>query len=155
MSIFPDNITIKILDKIRNTSVAGIAAKVRLFSNHKNDYYFILPLSDDKGCIVITKRWLSEEIKKEKNMFIMDYSSELEDCKSQIEIIILDKNSLSRAISAMELYQDELDISDEDILKYKNASNYKYTARSEVFILDSSKSDIEINMSIEEQGIQT
>lgn len=85
----------------------------------------------------------------------MDYSSELEDCKSQIEIIILDKNSLSRAISAMELYQDELDISDEDILKYKNASNYKYTARSEVFILDSSKSDIEINMSIEEQGIQT
>lgn len=152
--MFPDNITIKIYDKIKNKSVVGIAAKIRLFSNNKNDYYFILPLSDDKGCIVITKRWLREEIKKEKNMFIMDYSSELEECKSQIEIIIPDKNSLLQEISAMNLYQDILDVSDEEILKYKNASNYKYMARSELFILNTLKSDIEISMFIEEQNTQ-
>lgn len=148
MNIFPDIIRIKIIDKMISKPVYGIAAKIRLFSNHKNDYYFMLPLSDYKGYIVITRRWLIEEIGKVKDMFIMDYSSELEDCKSQIEIIILDNNSLSQAISAMNLYKDILGFSDGDILKYKKANNYKYIAKSEMFILNSLKSDIEISMGI-------
>jgi len=89
MSIFPDTLSIIICEKDTKKPIANIAAKIKLFANHKNDYNFILPLSDERGNITITKDWLNEEIRKEQALFVMDYSSGLDDCKSQIEISIL------------------------------------------------------------------
>ena len=145
MSIFPDIIKILFLDKDSNKQISNIAAKIKVFANHKNDYNFILPLSDEMGYIKITKDWLMEEIEKEQELFVMDYSSILEDCEPLIEISVLDIEALSRAVNAMYLFQDATGISDDDIAKYKNADNSKYVPCTINSKLEGAKSlDIDI-----------
>ncbi|MBB6214116.1 hypothetical protein HNQ80_000185 [Anaerosolibacter carboniphilus] len=145
MSIFPDTIKILVLDKDSKKPISNIATKIKVFASHKNDYNFILPLSDEMGYIKITKDWLMEEIKKEQALFVMDYSSMLEDCKPQIEISVLDTEALSRAVNAMYLFQDATGISDDEIAKYKNADNSKYVPCTVNSKLESVKSlDVDI-----------
>jgi hypothetical protein len=126
MSIFPDAINIFVLDKDTKKPISNIAIKIRLFTNHKNDYNFILPISDERGHIKITRDWLNEEIRKEQALFVMDYSSMLDDCRSQIEISVLGTEDLSRAINAMYIFQDAIGISNDEIGKYQNADNSRY-----------------------------
>lgn len=145
MSTFPEIIRVLILDKNSKNPISNIATTIKLFASRKNNYNFILPLSDERGCIKITKDWLGEEIKKEQVLFIMDYSSMLEDCKPQIEISVLSDEALSRAVNAMYLYQDATGVSDEEIAKFRTADNSKYFPHIESIKLESIKTlDIEI-----------
>lgn len=130
MITFPDTITIKFINTIDCKPIPKIAAKIKLFAKSKNDYCFLLPLSDDNGIITVSKDWLADEIRKDKELFIMDYSSSLEDCRSQIEIIVLDRDSISRAISAMILFKEITAISNREIFKYKDASNEKFVDKN-------------------------
>lgn len=137
MIIFPDTIDILILDKDLNKPVPNIAVRIKLFAKHKNDYNFILPLSDEKGCIKITRDWLEEEIRKEQTLFVMDYSSKLNDCNPEIEITVLNTEELLRAVNAMYVYKDAIGISDDEIRRYKNANNSKYLPWKEKIIFES------------------
>jgi hypothetical protein len=136
MSIFPDTLNITILEKNTENPIMNIAAKIKLFANHKNNYNFILPLSGERGNITITQDWLKEEVRKDQNLFVMDYSSNLDDCKPQIEVSVLEVDALSRAVDAMYLYQEFTGITDTEITRYKNAQNAKYFPTSVVFKLD-------------------
>lgn len=145
MSIFPETISIIICEKDTKNPIANIATKIKLYANHKNNYNFILPLSDKRGNVTITKDWLKEEIRKEQALFVMDYSSGLDDCKSQIEITVLDTEALSRAVDAMYLYQESIGTTDAEIEKYKSAQNSKFVSWSNVIkFYDNSKLDINI-----------
>jgi|GEM_PF-6861422 len=147
MSIFPEKIKILFLDKNSKSPVPNIATKIKLFANHKNNYNFILPLSNKTGYIQITKEWLEGEIKKEQSLSIMDYSSMLEDCKPQIELSVLDAKAISRAANAMCLYQDASDISDDEISKFRAAGNSMYFPFVEIIKLDGKRTlDIEITL---------
>jgi len=130
MSLFPDIIKIMVSEESTGKPIANIAARIKLFANKKNDYSFVLPLSNVRGCILVTKDWLKEEIKKEQNFFIMDYSSGLDDCKPYIEVSVLDTKALSNVVNAMFLYQESLGISDNEIEKYKKAENSRFTSWS-------------------------
>ncbi|WP_339061222.1 hypothetical protein [Tepidibacillus marianensis] len=145
MSIFPDTIKIFVLDKDTKRPISNIVTKIKLFASSKNDYNFILPLSDERGCINITKDWLKEEVRKEQVLFVMDYSSMLDDCKPQIEISVLDTEDLSRAANAMYLFQDAIGISNDEIAKYKNAENSKYFPCVENIKLENVKS-LDVNI---------
>lgn len=134
--MFPDFIKILFLEEKNQEPISNIAAVIKLYAKHKNDYYFILPLSDDTGLIYISKLWLKKEIKKDKDLFIMDYASELEDCLPQIEIQVLDIEELSRTVSAMEMYKVVNELTDKEIHNYKNANNYKYEAKNERIIFN-------------------
>ncbi|MDI6618799.1 MAG: hypothetical protein QME45_09025 [Clostridiales bacterium] len=145
MSVFPDIINIIICENYTGNPIPNIATKIRLFANRKNDYNFILPLSDETGNITVTKDWLKEEIKKEQALFIMDYQSGLDDCKSQIEISVLDIESLSRAINAMYIYQEYTGITDTEIKRYKESQNSRFFSWANIIKLnDNSKLDINI-----------
>lgn len=145
MSIFPKTIRIIICEMDTKKPIANIATIITLYSNHKNNFNFILPLSDERGNVTITKDWLKEQIRKEQALFVMDYSSGLDDCKSKIEITVLDTETLSRAIDAMCLYQEAIGTTDGEIEKYKTAQNYKFVSCSNVIkFLDNSKLDINI-----------
>lgn len=145
MSTFPEIIRIIIIDMNSKKPISNIASTIKLFARHKNNYNFILPLSDEKGCITIPKDWFEEEIKKEQALFIMDYSSLLEDCKSQIEISVLNDETISRTVNAMYLYQDATGISDEEIAKFITADNSKYFSCVESIKIEKRKTlDIEI-----------
>lgn len=145
MSIFPEIIRVLILDKDSKNPISNIATSIKLFASHKNNYNFVLPLSDERGIVEVTKDWLEEEIEREQSLFIMDYSSMLEDCKLQIEISVLSEEALSRAVNAMYLYQDVTGISDEEIDKFRMADNSKVFPCVESIKLESTKIlDIEI-----------
>jgi len=139
MSLFPDTIKILIFDENSQKLIPNIATKIKLFASNKNDYNFILPLSDERGCIKIRKDWLEEEIRKEQALFIMDYSSMLEDCKPQIELSIFDAESVSRAANSMCLFQDVTGISDDEISKFRTADNSRYFPRVENIKLEGTK----------------
>lgn len=144
MSTFPNIIKIIIFEGGTGHPISNIAAQIKLFANRKNDYNFILPLSDETGCINVTKDWLLEEIKKEQMLFVMDYSSTLDDCKPYVEVSILDTEALSRAVNAMFLYQELNGISDDEIAKYKNAENSRYHPWSKNIKLESIQNGIRI-----------
>lgn len=145
MSKFPDSISITFLNRKTQEPIENIAAEIKLFANLKNDYCFILPLSDKKGNVTITKGWITNEITKEQNLFIMDYGSNIDDCKLQIEISVLGVENLSRAIDAMYLYQDYSKITDTEIQRYKNSKNFNFISDNRIVIFnDSSKVSIDI-----------
>jgi hypothetical protein len=133
MGIFPDTLSITFCENNTKKPIINIAAKIKLFANNKNNYNFILPLSDERGNIAITQDWLREEVRKDQNLFVMDYLSSLDGCKSQIEISVLEVEALSRAVDAMYLYKDFTGINDAEITRYKNAQNAKYFPTCNIF----------------------
>jgi len=66
VSTFPDIIRVLILDKNSKNPISNIATTIKLFASRKNNYSFVLPLSDENGSIIITKDLLAEEIKREQ-----------------------------------------------------------------------------------------
>ena len=98
MTNFPETIEIQLVDKKHNKPIEGIVLMVHLFANHKNDYYIYSSYSDNEGKIFITKKQLEFEIDIDRNMFIMDYSSNLSDCKPLFEIEVFDENMVKQKI---------------------------------------------------------
>jgi hypothetical protein len=144
MSNFPDLIKIKVIDADKGLPLANIAIRVTLFARRKNNYNLLPPVSDEEGVITITKSWLDEEINKERNLFIMDYASSLNDCESKIEINILSANEIENAVKGLRLYQKVIGITDEEIQKIENVSNKEYTPARKLFELDATKEIAEI-----------
>jgi len=126
MSKFPDVINIYVYDNNTKRAISNIAIKIKLFASYKNDYSFILPLSNEMGHIRVTRDWLIGEIEKEQALFTMDYSSKLDDCKLEIELSILGTEDIVRLTNAMQLFQNVTGISDKEIDKYKHTDNLKY-----------------------------
>ena len=93
---------------------------------------------------MISRDWLIEEIKKEQDLSIMDYSSNLDDCKSQFEISVLDTESLANAINAMYLFQGVTGVTNNEIQRYKNAQNSGFFTYKKVFCLNNSASYFKI-----------
>lgn len=129
MNFFPDVIKVKIMDGDINKPVPCIAIMIKLFANHKNDYYFIPDLSNQEGIIEVTKDWINQQIESTRNFFIMDYSSSLDDCETKIEIKIIDQDEINNAIEGRKLYKDFFNISEKDIEDLFKASNDKYVPR--------------------------
>jgi len=121
-----EEITIKITEQEANTPVSNIALLMKIAAQQKNGYNIMLPLSDENGEIHITWGWLSTEIDKERNAFIMDYSSGLPDCGQVIELNLLSVEDMQKTISAMKMYQEILSLSNEDIEKYDRSSNWMF-----------------------------
>ena len=149
VSIFPDTIRIKIINILTGLPVQNIATMIKLFARHKNDYGFLLPISDENGQIEITKDWLNDKIEKEMNLFVMDYASSLGTCYPKFELRILDNEEIKRAIRAMNLYKSVLGTKQEDIDDLSHVDNPKYHPISKLTELHGEKS-IEIELKIKE-----
>jgi len=150
MVSFPDIIKINFTNEANGEPVSDIAAKISLFANHKNDYNFILPLSDQHGSILITKKWLEDKITSERNFFIMDYASDLNDCKPIFKLSLLDANDLENTIDAMYLFQDSLKMTNAEIIKYQNAKNSIYKPIKKLYKVKRKEMNINIKLSLSE-----
>lgn len=129
---FPDLIKVIIVDNETKNPISNIAIIIKLFANKKNDYTFIPPISNKGGIIEISRTWLDEEIEKTRNLFIMDYSSKLDDCKLKIEIKILNKEEVKRVTEYMLQWKDIEKISDIEIASLSKAINWKYEPISKI-----------------------
>lgn len=147
MNQFPNIININIREKSTNEPIDKIAVKIQLYAQRKNDYIFLLPLSNNDGNIEISKNWIEGQIKKEQSIFIMDYASNLDECKSKFSLTILDRLDLQKAIDGMILYQHAFGIEDKEIEGYKQANNEKYDCKKRLdFLTKQGEMKITINL---------
>ena len=85
MNLFPDILKIRLIDSRTKKPVKHILGRIIIFARHKNNYS-IESLSDNLGEIFFTRQQAMQEINMNKNLFLMDYSSDLDDCEDYVEI---------------------------------------------------------------------
>lgn len=151
MTEFPDIIRVKVTDSMVGDPVCNVILNIMLFANHKNNYGFPLPLTNIKGIVEITKEWLSENVEQTRSIFIMDFSSTLEDCQPRFEIKIYDKDKTIGLIQAQKQYQKTLGISQKQINGYEHADNYKYCYAAKQFELTGERI-MEVEFKVQKAG---
>ena len=119
---------------------------IHLYAHYKNDYFFHTPLSDLEGRIAITKEWLTQEIWKTRSLFIMDYASNLSDCKPVVSLQVLDEKGVENMVEGMHFWQNALKTSDEEIEHYRNACNREYLEGTFDFSIGPEDMDILLNV---------
>ena len=139
MDFFPDTVRIKVLDDTAGRLVPNIAVKINIFAKYKNNYNFILPISDNHGIIEITKDWLNQEINKISSLLIMDYSSSLTDCEPKFEFRICSTEEVNRALKAQIFYKNSLDITQKFIDQLSLVDNFKYQPLTQMIELHGEK----------------
>lgn len=124
--MFPEIINIKIIDTGTKCPIEGIAVKIHLFANRKNDYNIIPKVSNTNGEIIVNKEWVWGKVLEIINTSIMDYSSNLDDCKPYIDISIMDVDSIKQAIEGTKLWWAALKSPQENIDNLMIAKNASY-----------------------------
>lgn len=139
--MFPDKIIVKITDSLTKEPISNCAIMIILFARHKNDYHMIPNLSDVSGTIIMNKEWVKSQIHKDRNMFIMDYSSTLEDCKPAIGITVFNGDDILKVNEARKLWgiHEQLE----------NTSNHFYQGTYKEFELTEYRENLEITIKIE------
>ena len=135
MTVFPDSIRIRVVNADTVNPVQNVVVNLMLFANDKNNYGFALPVTNVAGITEISKEWLSTRVDEIHNIFIMDYSSRLDDCQPRFEIKMYDKEMMVRLIKAQKQYQEVFRISQDQINNYEHADNYQYRYAVEQFEL--------------------
>ena len=126
MSEFPDFIRVQITDAVTAAPLHNVVAWIKLLAEYKNDYIFILPVSDNNGVIEISKVWLRNKVKEEMSHFQMDFGSTLEHCKPKVELTIPSREEVARAAKSMKLYQEMYCFTQEEIDALSRVDNDKY-----------------------------
>ncbi len=76
-----------------------LPVRISLKAYRKNDYNLDLKMTSDSGAVELTERECREEIARMQRLFVMDYSSSLEECLPYIEIHVLSEDDLKRIIN--------------------------------------------------------
>ena len=100
----PARFQFTMLDAEDGSPVEGIAATLTLFARMKNNYHLGLPLSDNRGYVVVTSKWVRAGIAFARNLLIMDYAGGLDECQPVAVVEIMSTEEINRAVSAMRLY---------------------------------------------------
>ncbi len=102
--VFPELLRVHLLEEEPRTPIQKIAIKITFFAPLKNNYSITPCLSDSEGNINISKEWVIKSLQEIRNMFVMDYSSSLEECAPFVTIESLSENEVLKLISGMKNY---------------------------------------------------
>ncbi len=83
---FPDSLTVSVRDRDTGLPVQGVAVILVLFAKRKNNYSVGPLISNENGQVKFTPAECEFAIKRAQEMFIMDYSGDLESCRPVIEV---------------------------------------------------------------------
>lgn len=126
--IFPEKLVVIIKDDEDRLVEKKLAVSLTLFAQEKNDYSFAEVSKN--GQTTFTKEQVRREIDLHKQRILMDYKSNLEECKEIAQIHLLSGNEVEEAIEGHKLWKDVLDISVSKIEALQNAQNYKYEPKT-------------------------
>ncbi|HEY2982277.1 MAG TPA: hypothetical protein VGJ22_13915 [Anaerolineales bacterium] len=134
----PKRLVVRILEDGAGDPVSNIAVTLIIHPQSKTDYHLGPPLSGSDGRIIMEQPWVDNAINYERNSFIMDYSSTMQQCSSDIHVAVMSANDIERAKSAMKLYGIENggDSVNHGIADLDNAKNKHYRPRTMPIKLD-------------------
>ena len=146
---FPERVTFKFIDKETKRPVKNIAVLMILYAHKKNNYSVGTKISDNNGEVIFTKKDCLRDIESSKNFYLMDYSSNLEECLPSISIKIITIQNLNFYIKKCrenrDTYQNYWDCSEEYLNVLGSTDNDKYITK----IYDFSESDLWQNKILE------
>lgn len=152
---FPRLLIIRIVDLETGEPIERIAVRITLFAKHKNDYQFAPNLSNADGRIVVERKWVRNSIEANREFFLMDYQSTIDDCLPQIEISAMTSQELEAVLTAADLYGAEqkrlgVALTPSDL---KTASNQHYLAASANVVLNEAGIDkTEVDLGLRSAG---
>ena len=132
MTTFPERIEISLINRNNNNPIEKVIGLVTLFANHKNNYSIYTPLSDKDGSIIITKGWLEKQMYLEASTAIMDYSSNLQDCKPYVEFNIVSNDRINIAIESLKVWATIVTDYQTDLNNLLLARNQEYSPCTEM-----------------------
>jgi hypothetical protein len=83
---FPETLTVTILEQNTNLPIEELAVVLELFATRKNNYIIGPFVSDSLGQVKFTRDECKRSIKADKEMFLMDYIDDLEECKQCLDV---------------------------------------------------------------------
>ncbi len=130
---FPNRVTFRLFDSKRGVSASNVAVSLVLYARKKNDYFVGPKITDKNGKVVFEKRECIKEIENSKKIYLMDYSSNLEDCSPKISIKIKPRNEINFAVENMrklrDIYKDYWDCSEKFLKALQKTDNDRYVSR--------------------------
>lgn len=123
MRIF-EKLEIKFIDE-NNIPVKNLIVLITVLANKKNNYSLGFMKTDSEGKIIILRTTIENKIKETMNDFIMDYASNINDCKDWIIIETENITELNSRLKNIEEYYPESAKKLSELLK--NCSNNSYT----------------------------
>ena len=149
---FPTRLVVCLQEENTGRPVANVALTVTLFATKKNDYHLGPPLSDSSGRVVIDRSWVEASIQENRNFFLMDYSSTMDQCLPCIAVKVMSVDDIENAVAAMRLYGEatanSLGVA-HTLSELLNASNRQYEPQEVEVCLDTpGESTREITLSL-------
>ncbi len=132
---FPDKLIIRLADAVTKLSIPKLTVMLTIFAKRKNNY-LLYKVSPDIGLIKIACSEMRTSTIKDRNLFLMDYGSTLEECEPQIKIEICSVEHVSKLIGGFEAFReywkDEIDFMN----AVKASRNDLYRPTSVTVVLD-------------------
>jgi len=134
---FPEKVDFKLIDHLAHQAVINVAISLKLYAARKNDYFVEPIISDQQGIVAVSRADCLQEIKNSRNFYLMDYSSNLEECLPKVTLEIMSPEQIRIAIEEMKknaaFYKDYWNCSEDFLKRLENVSNNEYMSDSFVF----------------------
>ncbi|MDP8219101.1 MAG: hypothetical protein P9M03_10285 [Candidatus Theseobacter exili] len=148
---FPQKIIFRFIEQRTGELIQGLVVSLTLFAKIKNNYHVGPKFSDLNGTVSFSIEELKDEISNAKNMFIMDYKSNLEECSRFIEIKVMSSENIESLILARKKYfsKDPIyKLSDEQVEQLRNSKNKEYLPLAKKIDVSTVKDDENITISL-------
>jgi len=100
--MLPTSLELSIED--RGRPCAGAVVKVKIYATRKNNFQSIWGPTDERGSLTIQREALIEEGKKDAEFAMMDFGQPELDFAGQIEISVMKKEAIERALKGYAEY---------------------------------------------------
>ena len=134
MVAFPEQVTFQFLDEKTKQPIPNLVILLTLFAHHKNDYDVGPEFTDKDGLVAFSRDDCLKSIQESKEMFLMDYSSSLEQCLPKVLLKIMSQDEIESCIEARQkyksLFESACDCSEEFFQRLRSSINRRYRADS-------------------------
>lgn len=119
---FPSKLSIEFVDVQSSHPIKNLVIFFTLFAKEKNNYTIGPFLSNKEGRCIIVRDKVKQDIKSSQSMYVMDYKSQLEECKDEFTVHIASIQQIKFFLEDYKKYQEV----------YKKYWNYSEDFLSEV-----------------------
>jgi hypothetical protein len=99
---FPDKLIINAIDADTDSEISGVAFVLWLKAEKKNDYFVGPVITNSQGQAMFTRSACERSIARAQEMFLMDYTGDLNSCKPTADLQLHPPANISAMISQYE-----------------------------------------------------